>query len=172
MPLLSNPRLGDQFCITVYLEQLQLDLTASHTGNWSHPLVDLQWDGPTTKRGHTQLTWEILRGIWLWCPGRTVLLGITENLPNKATLSRLGDVTALSDCCCSVTKLCPALCYPMNCSTPDFPVLYCLPKFAQTHVHWVSDTIQPSHPLLPSSPLTLNLSQIRVFSSEWVLGSR
>ena len=67
--------------------------------------------------------------------GRTVPLSITENLLNKATLSRLGDVTDTSDCCCSVTKSCPALCYPMNCSTPDFPVLYCLQKFAQTHVH-------------------------------------
>ena len=38
-------------------------------------------------------------------------------------------------------------------------VLHCLPKFAQTHVHWVSDAIQPSYPQLPSSPLALNLSQ-------------
>ena len=50
------------------------------------------------------------------------------------------------------------LCDPMDCSMPGFPVLYYLPEFAQTHVHWVSDTIQPSHPLSPSS-LVLNLSQ-------------
>ena len=37
----------------------------------------------------------------------------------------------------SVTQLCPTLCDPMHCSTPDFPVLYRLPEFAQTHVHWV-----------------------------------
>ena len=42
--------------------------------------------------------------------------------------------------------------WPHNCSTPGFPVLHYLPEFAQTHVHWVSDAIQPSHPLLsPSS---------------------
>ena len=47
----------------------------------------------------------------------------------------------------------------MDCSTPGFPVLHYLTKFAQTHIHWVSDAIQPSHPLLPPSPLALNLSQ-------------
>ena len=45
----------------------------------------------------------------------------------------------------------------MVCSTPGFPVLHYLPEFARTHVHWVEDAIQPSHPLSPSS--TLNLSQ-------------
>ena len=46
----------------------------------------------------------------------------------------------------------------MNCSTPAFPVLHHLPELAQTHIHWVGDAIQPSHPL--SSPsLALNLSQ-------------
>ena len=47
----------------------------------------------------------------------------------------------------------------MDCSTPGFPVLHYLPEFAQTHVHWVDDVIQPSHPLSPLSPPALNLSQ-------------
>ena len=47
----------------------------------------------------------------------------------------------------------------MNSSTPGFPVLHHLPEFAQTHVHWVADAIQPSYPLLPSSPPAFNLSQ-------------
>ena len=47
----------------------------------------------------------------------------------------------------------------MDCSTRGFHVLHCLPEFAQTHVHWVDDVIQPSHPLSPPSPPTLNLSQ-------------
>ena len=47
----------------------------------------------------------------------------------------------------------------MDCGTPDFPVLYYFPEFAQTHVHWVGDAIQPSHPLLPPSPHSLSLSQ-------------
>ena len=46
----------------------------------------------------------------------------------------------------------------MNHSMPSFPVLHHALEFAQTHIHWVSDAIQPSHPLLPTSPLALNLS--------------
>ena len=50
-------------------------------------------------------------------------------------------------------------CGPVDCNTSGFPVLHHLPEFAQTHVHRVSDAIQPSHPLSsPSSP-ALNLSQ-------------
>ena len=53
----------------------------------------------------------------------------------------------------SVTQSCPTLCDPMNSSTPGLPVHYQLPEFTQTHVHQVSDTIQPSHPRSsPSSP--------------------
>ena len=59
----------------------------------------------------------------------------------------------------SVTQLCPTLCNPMNPSTPGLPVHNQLQESTQTHVHWVSDAIQPSHPLLsPSSP-AFNLSQ-------------
>ena len=52
-------------------------------------------------------------------------------------------------CCCLIDKWCLTLCDPMNCSTPGLPVLHHLPEFAQTHVHWVGDAIQTSHPLLP-----------------------
>ena len=63
------------------------------------------------------------------------------------------------------------LCNPMVCSTPGFPVHHQLPEPTQTHVHHVSDAIQPSHPLLSPSP-TFNLSSIKVFSSELVLHIR
>ena len=59
----------------------------------------------------------------------------------------------------SVTKLCPTLCNPMNCSTPGLPVHHQLPESTQTHVHWVSNAIHPSHPLSSPSPPALNLSQ-------------
>ena len=52
----------------------------------------------------------------------------------------------------SVAQSCPTLCNPMNHSTPGLPVHHQLPEFTQTHVHWVSDAIQPSHPLLSPSP--------------------
>ena len=58
--------------------------------------------------------------------------------------------------CCSVTNLCPTHCDSMDYSTPGFPVLGFLPEFAQTHACCVSDALQPSHPLLSSSPLILS----------------
>ena len=62
-------------------------------------------------------------------------------------------------CCCSVAKSCPTLCNPIDCSTWGFRILHHLPELAQAHVRWVSDAIQPSHPLLSPSPPALNLSQ-------------
>ena len=75
-------------------------------------------------------------------------------------------------CCRSVAQLCLALCSPMDCSTPGFPVLHHLLELAQTHVHWVSDAIQPSHPLSSPSPPASIFSSIRVFSNESVLPIR
>ena len=54
---------------------------------------------------------------------------------------------------------CVWLCDPMNRSTPGLSVHHQLPEFTQTHVHWVGDAIQPSHPLLSPSPPALNLSR-------------
>ena len=59
----------------------------------------------------------------------------------------------------SVAQSCWTLCNPMDCSTPDLPVHHQLLEFTQTHVHWVSDAIQPSHPLSSPSPPAFNLSQ-------------
>ena len=59
----------------------------------------------------------------------------------------------------SVAQLCPALCDPMDCSTPGFPDHHQLPEPAQTHIHQVGDAVQPSHPLSSSSPPAFNLSQ-------------
>ena len=66
----------------------------------------------------------------------------------------------------SVTQSCPTLCNSMDCSTPGFHVYHQLPELAQTHVHRVSDAIEPSHPLLAPSPLALNLPQQQGFSNE------
>ena len=59
----------------------------------------------------------------------------------------------------SVTQLCPALCNPMDCSMPGFPVYHQLPELTQTHVHQVGDAIQPSHSLSSLSPPAFNLTQ-------------
>ena len=70
----------------------------------------------------------------------------------------------------SVTQSCPTLCDPMDCSTPGLPVHQQLPEFTQTHAHWVSDDIQPSHPRsFPSPPA---FPSIRVFSKESALRIR
>ena len=65
-----------------------------------------------------------------------------------------------------ITKSCPTICNPMDCSTLGFPVLHYLLESVQTHVHWVGNAIQPSHPLSPPS-YALNLSQHQRFF-QWV----
>ena len=75
-------------------------------------------------------------------------------------------------CGFSVAQPCPTLCNPMDCSMPGFPVHHCLPEFTQIHVHWVGDSIQPPHPLQPSSPCAFIFPSIRVFSNELSLHIR
>ena len=65
--------------------------------------------------------------------------------------------------CCSGVQSCTKFYDPMDCSTPGFSVLHCLPEFAQTHVHWVGDAIQPFRPLLSPSPV-LHLCQYQSVS--------
>ena len=90
------------------------------------------------------------------------------NYPNSLLVLIVGAPVQFS----SVAQSCPTLCDPRDCSTPGFPVHHQLPELAQTHVHWISDAIQPSYPLLSPSPPTFNLSRIRVFSNESVLHIR
>ena len=99
------------------------------------------------------------------------LLGLGETLPLTHEMHRQSSpFTATLLCpalsysslcglyrCCLVTKSRLALCDPMDCSMPGFPILHCLLEFDQTHVHWVGGDIQPSHLLLPPSPPVPNL---------------
>ena len=71
-----------------------------------------------------------------------------------------------------VTQSCPTLCNPTNCSTPGLPVHHQLPESTQTHVHWVGDAIQPSHPLSSLLLLPSIFPSIRVFSNESVIRIR
>ena len=73
----------------------------------------------------------------------------------------------------SVAQSCPTLCDPMHCNMPGLPVHHHLLQFTQTNVHWVGDSIQPSHPLLSPSLPALNFSQHQslfqwVSSLHWV----
>ena len=72
----------------------------------------------------------------------------------------------------SVAQSCPILCDPMDCSTPGLSIHHQLPKIAQTHIHWVSDAIQPSHLLPFPSPLPSIFPSVRVFSNESAFRNR
>ena len=73
--------------------------------------------------------------------------------------------------CHWVTKSCTTFCDPLDCSMPGFPVLHYLPEFAQTHVHWVGDAIQPSHTLCHPLLLPSIFPSIRVFSVSQLFAS-
>ena len=94
---------------------------------------------------------------YICCPfsWRWLLMSLTSVLPRIAPSQR-----KFPCCChCSFTKSCPTLCDPRSSSRPGFSVNLYLPEFTQTQVHWVSNAIQPSHPLSPPSPLALKFSQ-------------
>ena len=91
---------------------------------------------------------------WVWLLTNSVILG------NLILLSFIWKMKIIrSNHIRSVAQSCPTLCNPMNRSTPGLPVHHQLLEFTQTHVHQVSDAIQPSHPLSSPSPLAPNPSQ-------------
>ena len=97
---------------------------------------------------------------------------LNSSLFNLGKLPFQADICRILCCCCSVNKWCPILCNPMDCSTPNFPVHHQLLELAQTHVHGVSDAIQPSHPLSSLLLLPSTFPSIRVFSNELALHIR
>ena len=97
-----------------------------------------------------------------------------ERRIKQTILDCLERLPLYNSCCFSVSKSCPTLWDPMDCNTPGFPVLRHLPEFAHINVHSVSDAIQPSHPLPPSTPIVFSLSfpASRSFLRSWVFISR
>ena len=102
--------------------------------------------------------WTISRLIHL---SQMILSGLATEMAKTVVTTHDGGF------CHSVAKSCPTLWDPVDCSKPGFPVLYYLLEFSQTHVHWISDAIQPSHPLSSPSPFAFNLSQHQG-SSQWI----
>ena len=102
---------------------------------------------------------KYINGLWLYnLSGKLASWMVTQ--PGFSKQPHTGN--GLSDSIpivSSVTQSCPTLSDPMNCSMPGLPVHHRLPEFTQTHVHRVSDAIQPSHPLLSPSPPAPNPSQ-------------
>ena len=92
---------------------------------------------------------------------KTLMLGKIEGRRRRGWQSMrwLDGIIDSMDMFSSVAQSCPTFYDPMNCSTPGFPVHHQLLELSQTHVHWVGDAIQPSHPLLSPSPPNFNLSQ-------------
>ena len=117
----------------------------------------------------TQWTWIWANsGRWWWTgkPGvlqSTGLQKVEHNLATEHTQRRVqvtldrGQTWIVVNCL--VAQSCLTLCDPMDCSTPGFSSLHYLLEFTQGHVHWVSDAIQPSHPLSSPSPPAFNLPQ-------------
>ena len=95
---------------------------------------------------------------------------------NKELIYALEEANVLrfqeKDSVSSVAQSCLTLCDPMNCSIPGLPVHHQLLEFTQTRIHWVSDAIQPSHPLSSPCPLAPNPSQHQSFSSKSTLHMR
>ena len=101
---------------------------------------------------------------------RILIRIVISNIYRELTIFR-AQVFHVNCCCCSVTRLCPTLCNPMGYSTPGIPVPYCLLEFAQVHIHCISDAIQPSHPLMPSSPSALSFPVLGTFPMGWLFTS-
>ena len=118
---------------------------------------DAYWTRMWKRNAERGVGWEKER----WWPRLWDSSTGTQGPPTKHTFT----------CCCSVAKSRLTLCDPMDCSMSGFLVLLDLPEFAQTHVHWVDDTIQPSHSLFPPSP-ALNLSQHQGLFQWVTLGGR
>ena len=111
------------------------------------------------EHGHTEtcisawmFTTELLIIAWTWeqpkCPSHQLM-----NRWTKCGLATPWDIQFSP-----VSQSCPTLCNPVDCSMPGLPFHHQLPEFTQTHVHWVSDAIQPSHPLPSPFPPAFNLS--------------
>ena len=80
-------------------------------------------------------------------------------------------INLISFCCCFCSINHVQLFVTHDCSMPGFPVLHHYPEFAQTHVHWASGAVQPSHPLLPPSPPAFNLPTSGSFPTSWLFTS-
>ena len=147
--------------------------SCSWSGSWFHSTPYLELPLQHLTQPHTEFSWIVClltslgSNILLCYQNRRFLLShaILLLVSFSASchcwfpyLSPEKKVKVVSVQFSSVAQLCPALCDPVNHSTPGLPVHHQLREFTQTHVHQVGDAIQPSHPLLSPSPPAPNLS--------------
>ena len=119
------------------------------------PLVMYECESWTIKKVERQR----IDAFELCCWRRLLRVLWTARRSNQSILKETNPGISLEVQFSSVTQSCPTLCDPMNRSTPGLPVHHQLPEFTRTHIHRVSDAIQPSHPLWSPSPPAPNPSQ-------------
>ena len=134
-------------------------LKARKSYSKSHAQYLVGLDRKRTSNNYRLEKWIVLHEESLpnWGNQKNPLWGMVVAVAVKGERSGWNHGYLVSFTYSSVTQLCPTLCDPMNQSTPGLPVHHQLPESTQTHVHWVSDAIQPSHPLSSHYP-ALSLS--------------
>ena len=149
------------FC---FLDGFLFGLTAKHMGSyfskqgWNSHLLQGKWGFLTTDHQGSGFEY-VYSGDQCWVCLFRCFLHISTEMSSRQFDIRVLLFYIFIHQFSSVTQSCLTLCNPMNHSTPGLPVHHQLPEFTQTHVHWVSDAIQPSHPLSSPSQPALNLSQ-------------
>ena len=157
MDFLANPIINILIIYILYTTYLYIErnwntkVLSVFCSVWSCPLTA----GPGIYQLPTCLSVSILP-IW---PVEAAQGDQATQRKEFVKLTELGHQFSSVQSLSRVTQSCLTLCDPMNHSTPGFPVHHQLPEFTQTHVHWVGDAIQSSHPLSSPSPPALNLSQ-------------
>ena len=118
------------------------------------------WSGTAILEDNLAVSYKIRHTVTIW-HSNTTLKYISLPPKNENLYSHACTPTFImaSFQFTSFTQSCLTLCDPMDCSMPGLPVHYQLLEFTQTHVHWVSDAIQPPHPLSSLSPPAFSLSQ-------------
>ena len=146
--------------LSIFLSALNLSLSISLSDKYKYCVNNLNRGCLVTKStlatpqsvAHQRLSMGLPRqeywsgSLFFFSPGNNLNSLYTQNLHSVIQFS-------------SVAQSCMTLCDPMNRSTPGLSVHHQLPEFTQTHVHRVSDAIQPSHPLSSPSPPAPNPSQ-------------
>ena len=118
---------------------------------WEGPLGG-EWQGEGNQEGCSAMGLTIL-GVTV--TGLVSRLSLADHSYSELFLVAYASSVEFT----SVTQSCPVLCNPVDYSMPGFPVHHQLPELTQTHVHWVGDAIQPSHPLLSLSPPAFSVSK-------------
>ena len=156
-----------KICLSIQEEAIDKDLITQSLG-WKDPLEE-EWHpnlgfltGESQERGVWQATVHSISKTWtqLSDSTNTRKSSIQQQTKKKErNKKRKSIIQNKNTQFSSVSQFCSTLCNPMGWSMPGFPVFHSFLEMAQTHVHQVSDAIQPSHPLSSPSPPAINLSQ-------------